>query len=214
MSTIASIHSDITRWSVVVVGTWNQAIFTPEWTKDHVFPSAEELVSEMGLSQGSAVRRFTSGDVRLIVFPAKVQFHPLANGRETLERVESTAIRFLERLRDTPVTAFGVNFGFDSDAEEVVGALLASDAERLAASGSKVEASTLRRRLLFRDHVVNLTLSREGALPVIKIDLNHHFQIGESTDEVSRQLRGTVLHALDVTTALLLDAYSLGADVQ
>lgn len=203
---------DLNRWSLVVAGAWNQAIFSDDWTLEHVFRGADKLESEVSLhADGSIARRFKGLDFRFTVFPLKVEFHPLANTHDALARIERAAAQLLERLQDTPLTAFGVNFGFDADSEALTRAVTLLDAPLLTAAGCEVQSTRVRRRIVYRGQVVNLQLSREGSLPV-KIDFNHHFD-ARGSQNVRDQMNDSMVRSLEATRELL-NLYGLELGVE
>lgn len=198
----ASPAPDLDRWSLVVAGTWNLAIFSPAWVRTHVLPNLKEADFEIAITRdGTQLRRFRTAELRMTVFSSKVELHPLAETPEVLAALEVAAVKLLERLRDTPVTAFGVNFGFDADDALLGEALSSRYDDPIAALGYGVETRVMRRQLRLKAGLVNLTFSRDGSLPV-RIDLNHHFVVRDVEDTIS-QITGSVDRAMNSTTSIL-----------
>jgi hypothetical protein len=98
-------------WSIVIVGRWNVSILNPTWLGKHVFENPEVQV-EFSLTPGSPPR-FTSREIRIVPQNAAVTVQAVQYTEAAMRRAEEVACKLLELLQHTPVSAVGVNFGFE-----------------------------------------------------------------------------------------------------
>lgn len=198
------------RTTVVLLGAWNQAIFTPEWVARTLFPDEDEVSTMVGmLSTGSLATQFSGGGVQLQVVPGRLEFRFLAFPIDCA-RIEKLARDCLDRLPQTPVQAFGMNAGFDVDSpsENLLRLTSLDDEQQLSMFGTLSKRAVLRE--LRRDDNtklrVRLTRSDEG----FQLNLNLHKQVDADALRASELFtEGTIRRALDEFKRLLIDVYSL-----
>src|SRR5438105_3845930 len=97
-------------WSIILVGAWNRMIFTPEWVNDRLFhqPDIETFVSLMP----NLPMIYQNEQVILEVAQPRLVFRPRVANEACLRRAEEMANTILNTLRDTPLTAVGINLAF------------------------------------------------------------------------------------------------------
>jgi hypothetical protein len=100
------------EWTIVILGAWNVSIFNPDWLAANIF--SRELTIEFGLDplNPAMPRRFTADDVTIISTSSKLIIAPSNLEEATLLKAEQMACKILELLNHTPVTAIGINFGY------------------------------------------------------------------------------------------------------
>lgn len=98
--------------TLVVVGKWNIHVFNPEWVKANVFNGEEVLV---GISMPLGPLQFKGKSFEMTVSESRLHFVLLSSDESA--RIDAVlALRAILRLLgQTPVTAFGINFNFDTD---------------------------------------------------------------------------------------------------
>ncbi len=98
------------HWTIVILGKWNTAIFSPEWLAQNVFQT-QEIGLEFGMVPGMP-RRITANKVTLIPTQSSLILAPADLDDSTLLRMEQIACTILDLLTHTPVTNVGINFGY------------------------------------------------------------------------------------------------------
>jgi len=96
--------------ALVVVGSWNQAIFTPQWVSERVFDS--EVKVEITFAPG-LLMRIRTDSAELMLVGERLQLRPLRDDPDAFEVVRKAANRVLECLPETPVRALGLNYVFE-----------------------------------------------------------------------------------------------------
>ncbi len=100
--------------TLVVVGKWNIHIFSPEWVKNNVF-GGEDMNVEVALPVGPY--QFSNEQFKLTVSSNRIHFEMLSVNEDTEITVVSVLRTILRLLNQTPVSAFGFNYVFETDAE-------------------------------------------------------------------------------------------------
>ena len=149
-------------WNVVIVGAWNQAIFTPQWVARTLFELAPEVAVEVKVAVDRPGPMMISHDgVSVVPGGDRLVLRSNANTSAEILRAAAVAARTLEVLAVTPVIAGGVNIRFQADRiPEVVQPFLRSDIDgRLADSGRPgAHGRMLRRALAWHAGRLNLDL--------------------------------------------------------
>lgn len=99
--------------ALVFLGSWNKAIFNSQWVSRFLFPKEKKLNVEFPLNVDGS-QRISTKKIRIFVIGNKLNFVPLDTEDETFELIQNLAIKTCDYLPHTPVSAFGVNFLFES----------------------------------------------------------------------------------------------------
>lgn len=165
--------------TLVVVGKWNVHVFAPEWVKSNLFES-EEMQISVALPTGPY--KFRGKYFELTVSENRLQFELFEEESAKIEAVE--ALRTILRLLiQTPVTAFGININYLSDADLshffhnlIQGEKYSADTEtkrEIKWSLNKTDGSSTNIRLLEE---------KDG---IFKFDVNYNYIVGKCTDILS-----------------------------
>lgn len=100
--------------TLVVVGKWNVHVFAPEWVKSNIFEGEEMQIS---VAFPTGPYQFRGKSFELTVSDNRLHFELLLEEESAkIEAVE--ALRTILRLLiQTPVTAFGINVNYLTDAD-------------------------------------------------------------------------------------------------
>src|SRR4051794_13893072 len=100
----------LTGWSVVLLGSWNRMIFTPEWVSTRLFhqPEIETFVALMP----NMPLIYQHEQVVFEVAQPRLLFRPRVANDACFAQCETMARTVLDALRDTPLQAVGVNVAF------------------------------------------------------------------------------------------------------
>jgi len=209
-----NVKLNLDRCSVVLAGAWNPAIFSPPWVAKRLFSSTE---MEVGLAFGDMlVLRFGTKDVELVVTSSSVQLRPRRVEQGVFDVVEDVAVRLLETLRETPVRAFGINFGYDVEREgkplkELVDLQRGRPARTTRISRSFEIGSESGRR--GERAVMNVVLAdpTDGAL---HLDFNEHHDAEPASGHApgaraAERLKGRVSRAREMAQEMANELYEL-----
>lgn len=104
--------------SIVSVGSWNPAIFTPQWVVDNVFgiPKGESI--QINLNEKQMNLTFTWKDISFIVTDSRLEFKTLVPNEDNLILMDALFKHLSEMLSYTPVSALGYNYNLSLTPEE------------------------------------------------------------------------------------------------
>lgn len=167
--------------SLVIAGTWNPAILTPDWVVRHALqrdPEGQMIVqAEMDVGSVYQFPRFSLQDFMYLARPDVLILSPSTISEDAFRLVEDCANRTLEQLTHTPITGIGHNFEFQEDAPEA-GALQALNVAQQdivdAAPDDCTVASSVVITSLNRGPVkINIQRYFDGVLLGIKFNFHH-----------------------------------------
>jgi len=112
---------EATGFSIVVAGPMNPAIHHPSWYSIPDAISEEERQEALGgtVFLSSRISRFEFGCFRLQCHSNNWQLRTTDPGQS--ERVTDLACGTFERLRETTITAFGINYDFQGQPDDRLG---------------------------------------------------------------------------------------------
>lgn len=188
-------------WNVVVIGFWNPAILTPEGIARRLFglekgtPIAIEVPIE-----GLAPYRVKHDDLIVTAETGRLAVSPNAPNYVLLDRARGIAVRAIEALPETPVTATGFNIrvSLESPPEALFRALTPSLDALLSDADFSIEARLLHRALKCGEGILNLSIEQRDKLSV---QLNFHRQSTKGTELVS-WLRQPIEDVQDIVASI------------
>lgn len=198
-------RTDLNRCSVNIVGSWNQAIFTPEWVALKLGIAPTSLKASIGFLPVGVFIRFDIEHAAITLLPGQLQLQPLKDETAAWDACERVATTILRTLPETPVQALGINVGLDLDESPEVRAVIdLPDLGSLAVFGARIETVAVQRRVRLDDHQVNFTLTREAAS--VRLDVNHHFDT-RTTAAAADAVEGAIARTLAVCSRIARDVY-------
>ena len=169
---------------LVIVGGWNGHIFNPNWIKRYLFPAADEQLTvdiqaqfPQGFNPQFVAPRISSKEVRILLQGNKLNFIPVKNEDENLDRIQDLALQLADYLPHTPVSGYGVNFLFTEDnvSEDLRNLIRPKDLEEIEQFSASLISEEYARRLELNERPLNFTIGLEGEKVTFKF--NFHFKI-------------------------------------
>ena len=199
----------VDSWTIVLPGSWNPAIFQPNWIIGRL-TETQELAVDLAFSGALSLPRFRFDAVHLRAEPGRLVLGMDAPSDASLTTIQDLAIRILRALPHTPIRGAGINFRFleRNPSQELIDLFGFNDTTSLADAGFVVRASSLKRNLRFDEsRQLNLTfeLRSDGALSV---DANFHGEVIDAAGAI-RHLEGHVVELKTRILALLETSYDL-----
>jgi len=182
---------NIEAWTVVVVGQWNQRIFTPDWVGRNVF-HADEIIAEIAFNPGSFAFRYSHDDLTFEASQSRIAVGFTDISDATLIRAENAVCGILNSLPHTPISGVGINFSFeDKILPPHFGELFRfSDAMLLGDQNYVITTSELKRSFDLNDCTLNLV--QVFSEDRIAVDLNYHNDV-TSAENAQQSLQGKLI---------------------
>lgn len=163
--------------TLVIVGTWNIGIFTPEWVKENVFIEKDFQIL-FPTNVMNSLKFVIPNKYSFAINGSRLEFqlndNSDANSKELLEPVRN----ILRSLVHTPVNSFGINYVFKT--KEMPGLLsnLPHTNEIKDHLGVEIESTEVLRAIkLDKDNVLNFKISQKGE--EIIFDCNFSYNVNK-----------------------------------
>ena len=106
------LHNDVSN--LVIVGSWNKDIFTPDWVKEYLLDGQDfQVLFPMNSLNSLKFDIVTKYSFAINLNRLEFQLHDSSD--EASRDMIATARKLLRCLVHTPIASFGVNFVFKSD---------------------------------------------------------------------------------------------------
>lgn len=172
-------------WNVVIIGYWNPAILTPAGIGRRLFDLQEgtPLLVEVPID-GLAPHRVKHEGLTVTAEVGRLVVHADAPTYEVLERARKIAIRAMDKLPETPLTAAGFNIRtrIGEPSDELLAATTAGVDNLLSDAGFEIDARAIRRSVKCGDGLLNLNIQQGQDY---RIELNFDRQSSKREELVS-----------------------------
>ena len=198
--------------ALVIVGGWNRHIFTQDWIKRYLFPK-EEFTIDMLVSQGFNAQfispRISSKEVEILFQENRLNFNPVENNNENLDRIQELALQLADYLPHTPVTGYGVNFLFTENevSDDLINLMRPKDLEKIEQFGGSLTSEQYSRHLMLNGRTLNITIRFEGES--VDFDFNFHFNIRDLVAFKAGILETPILKLRQEAVKFIAKVYSL-----
>ena len=178
------------NWNVVVLGAWNRAIFTPQWIAQYIFclKEAEAVTVEVPLST-PLPWRIKHEDVAVVVGAGSLEVVADSCAYEALDKARTHAIRAIDELPRTPLSAAGFNIRYRAEESSTeLAEILASPVDNLIADVDlDILGRAQHRSVAYKDGIVNIDMrvDRDGGAIV---QFNFHLA-SDCADKLKEWLR-------------------------
>jgi hypothetical protein len=192
--------------SLVILGSWNKGIFTPDWVSKYLLPKKNfksEFVFESGIAS-----RFSTDNFRITAFGNKLIFSILKYEDSTFKEIHELSFKIVDYLPHTPITAFGANFIYECDENELLNDLFKlNDSTDYSIYGLELNDIEIQRKFNRKDHILNFLVSKKDK--TYKLDFNFHFTVKSLIDFKSVFDLDTYLSFKKFTLDLVKESYKI-----
>ena len=198
--------------ALVIVGGWNRHIFTQDWIKRYLFPE-EEFTIDMLVSQGFNAQfispRILSKEVEILFQENRLNFNPVENNNENLDRIQELALQLADYLPHTPVTGYGVNFLFTENelSDDLIDMIHPRDLKEIEQFGGSLTSERYNRHLVLNERILNIIIIREGES--VDFDINFHFNIRDLVAFKAGILETPILKLKQEAVKFITEVYGL-----
>lgn len=161
--------------TLLIVGAWNRAIFTPDWVNKYVFPG-EKVTIEFPVNNPDASPRYSSNGISVFIVNQKLVFKIANPTKEKYIQIGTKAIAVCRALAHTPLVCFGINHYFECTKDEIDALkIFTTNNEKLNEYGYILKAMSNQQTLNFEHHILNIiwTLNNDKG----SLEFNNHYEI-------------------------------------
>lgn len=164
--------------TLVVVGSWNQYIFTEEWIVNNILAEGVEYTIQYPLNPLGSLQ-FTLNNIRFRVLGGRLTFQIVNNPELACREIIKIARSIFQKLIHTPVTALGINYLYES--KECAISNFSHDTELVAATGYDITASELTRSFkISTNETLNLKIELKEEKNIF--NFNYDYKINKIED--------------------------------
>lgn len=179
------IASNTEAFNIVVLGTWNPAVFSPEWAKENLADDkTKEVVLSIAMPPGIVPNRLTVDDVNVYVSPASLSIDYINYVAGRLDSSFNKLSLISDLLKHTPVSAVGINFRFTgniTENAELLNLFSLSDAAKINSTEFQLSETVIRRSFKLEDNTT-LNLTIENKSEELRFEFNFHSEIKSLAD--------------------------------
>lgn len=191
--------------TIVVIGSWNLAILNPEWLAVNIFRETEVDV-EFLIGGARPQIRVAKGGVSITPSERRVVFAAATAEDGELGRMSALAASMLKALPVTPISSFGVNFGFREDAPppRLLEVFQLADRDKIADAELTPVEWNITRAFDVQNARLNMRLRYNGGDDV-KLHFNYHNNVANTASAADILDRGILelrRHSLALTNSL------------
>lgn len=169
------------EWNVVIVGSWNEAILTPDGIRKRLYqlPEGTPVEIQVAVDRPAPHRVHYNG---LTVTPSSSVLVISVDqcDSQSLKNACDLAKNAMSALPETPLTAAGINFRYQIEElpDELLKLIEIPIDESFSDSGHEIRKRSIQRALEFPPGVINIELSQEQTTEG-KLLLNFHLDSQE-----------------------------------
>ncbi len=170
----------IDDWTIVLTGQWNVRIFSPEWVAKEIFDvSVDKIEVEIALALGDNRIRFSKNDITLIPQNDRIIIGLKVCNDDVLQNAENLARKILKLLPRTPISGFGINFGFIEEklSSEIISLFQLDDTNKLIDNKCKLVRTEITRKLQVKSSILNLKHVFENEKLFLHMNFHHEANI-------------------------------------
>lgn len=183
--------AEIEDWTLVIAGSWNRRIFTPNWMVENLgFPG--EMQIEVKFESPTREMLFQVGPFRFSPQSQRIVFAFSQVTPEAVDHAKNIACRILTLLPHTPLAGIGWNLFYlaKEPTIQMTDALSAKDSNSLSDHGYEISSCNIRRTLIcpgvLKENNVRLNLSlSQGERGSITSHFHFHRDCRTSEDAIA-----------------------------
>lgn len=162
--------------SIVVIGVWNRAIFTPDWVKKYILAKYDGFEIRMpAYPTMDASLQFVTPDFSINIIGQRLEFRVTENSQKAVECLRN----ILRVLPHTPISSIGINAAYTEKVSNIPNILRDKLTFQEKLNQFFVASSSLITSLKTSEQsFLNIRIISEGE--IVTFDFNYDFQINEN----------------------------------
>ncbi|MDE0016781.1 MAG: hypothetical protein OXU51_11370 [Candidatus Poribacteria bacterium] len=182
--------------TLVIIGSWNKNIFTEDWIRNNLLDDKEFTLQYLAYQnyQLQFIRpKITFQGVEIIILEERILFNLLKTADENFNLIQNLSLKLADKLPDTPVSSYGVNFKIEGKGTEkyLLNLIQPGDLEQLKTSNITVNSEQYVRQLILDEKILNFTTIIENNQ--INFDFNFDFEIRDLAEFKEKISQNSIL---------------------
>ena len=136
--------------NIVVVGSWNKAILTPEWVKENLLNEYDSFEVAYPVN-GLGSLKYITPDFSFMVVDGRLQFELERYDSDSMKALSRTARKVFRLLGHTPITAMGVNYLYRDYGTEIPSISITDNDDLVSILGCSIASQQYQRVFQFSD---------------------------------------------------------------
>ena len=198
------LHNDVS--SLVIVGSWNKDIFTPEWVKENLLDGQDfQVLFPMNSLNSLKFDVVTKYSFAINMNRLEFQLHDSSDGAS--REMIATARKLLRCLVHTPIVSFGVNFVYKSERQGLLNGIShTKDIKELLTA--EVESAEVTRVFnLGQGKVLNFKVVQKGAATFFDFNYSYHVKNAQNLIDVLGDDDDVIIRKRQVSENILNSVY-------
>lgn len=197
--------------TLIIIGSWNIAIFSPDWVSKNLLPG-QKLNVEFDLNSINASLRISTENLRLFIVNNKLNLVVLKPTETVFQEIEGIGRQLADFLPHTPVQFFGLNFKFDTGNTERIRDLCGiQDSKEFENLGYSVKSTEIKRSFIRKERILNFTI--QMTKEKFSFLFNYHFAVKSLPEFKAKLEEDIILNHQNESIELLDKFYGLTLDV-
>ena len=198
------LHNNVSN--LVIVGSWNKDILTPEWVKEYLLDGQDfQVLFPMNSLNSLKFDVVTKYSFAINMNRLEFQLHDSSEGAS--REMITTARKLLRCLVHTPIVSFGVNFVYKSERQGLLNGIShTKDIKELLTA--EVESAEVTRVFnLGQGKVLNFKVVQKGAATFFDFNYSYHVKNAQNLIDVLGDDDDVIIRKRQVSENILNSVY-------
>lgn len=163
-------------FSIVINGAWNPNIFNPVWIHKHLVEGEQQVEIAYPLNDNTLPIQVSLPEMRIYPSVNRLEIRPREESVYGMNAALSVARKITGLLIHTPVSAFGINFGFEEndDIHLLTSKIQLLDNASIDSDKYKLTKTAIQRNFKIKDsEYMNLSVVYEADSAIISVNFHH-----------------------------------------
>ena len=198
--------------NLVIKGSWNLGILTPEWFIKEFYQSYSQEKIPVELALGTNNIRFTIEDI--LIQPAQDRLNLFAKkeDKSIYESISNLAGKVFNKLPYTPIKAIGHNYGIKLSKNDTFKNLEGWNLDQLQdlyknkTDSSAVNSVQIKHTIEYTDNLLNLTYSIDRSEKFLGFNFHYDIDINLSTniEDIIKEFPKNIEKAKEIANVLII----------
>ena len=198
------LHNDVSN--LVIVGSWNKDIFTPEWVKEYILDGQDfRVLFPMNSLNSLKFDIDNKYSFAINLNRLEFQLHDSSDGAS--REMIATARKLLRCLAHTPIATFGVNFVYKSERQGLLNGISHTEdiKEHLTAEVESTEVTRVFK--LGQGKVLNFKVVQKGAATYFDFNFSYNVKNAQNLIDVLGDDDDIIIRKRQVSEDILNSIY-------